>query len=141
MSPAIQKHSSVCQTLRFQPMRGRNRYKSGNSHVHPHLQERLLLIIYNCTCDPRFAYPKYRASCCCYTLNVSFTIKEDTGELSKQNVTVTGVAVATMRFLCRRCNYTVDSDVSTGDFSLVLDILHGCEHKNYKYLLLLCPNH
>jgi len=39
-------------------------------------------------------------------------------------VTVTIVAVATTKFLFGTCDCTVDSDVGTGDFSLVLGILH-----------------
>ena len=41
-------------------------------------------------------------------------------------MTVTGVAVAIMKFLIGICNCTVDSDVGTGSFSLVLGILHVC---------------
>ena len=52
--------------------------------------------------------------------------KQDRAELWKQMVTVTGVAVATTKFLFSMCDYTIDSDVGTGDFSLVLGISHMC---------------
>ena len=41
---------------------------------------------------------------------------------------MTGVAVATTKFLFGMCDCTVDIDVGTGDFSLVLGILHVCAH-------------
>ena len=44
--------------------------------------------------------------------------------LMNQKVTVTSAAVATMTFLFRMCDCTFDSDGDTGDFSLVLRILH-----------------
>ena len=42
----------------------------------------------------------------------------------KAKVTVTSVAVATTKFLLGMYTCTVDSDVGTGVFSLVLEILH-----------------
>ena len=39
-------------------------------------------------------------------------------------MTVTSVAVATTKSLFGKCNCTVDGDVGTGDFLLVLGILH-----------------
>ena len=45
-----------------QSMPGRNWCKSINSRMHPYLRERFVLIIWDGMCDPRFAYPKYRAS-------------------------------------------------------------------------------
>ena len=45
-----------------------------------------------------------------------------------KNVTVTNVAVAIMKLLFGMCKCTVDSDISTGDLSLVLGILHVCRH-------------
>ena len=54
--------------------------------------------------------------------NVSFRIKQDRAELLQQKVTLISVAVATANFLFGMCNYTVDSDVGVGDFSLVLGI-------------------
>ena len=56
--------------------------------------------------------------------NVSFRTKKDKAELWKQKVTVTSVAVVKKRFLYGTCNFMVDSDVGTGDFLLVLVILH-----------------
>ena len=47
-------------------------------------------------------------------------------ELRKQKVTVTSVAVATTKVLFDILNCIVDSYVGTGDFSLVLGIVHGC---------------
>ena len=41
-------------------------------------------------------------------------------------MTVTSVTVATTKFLFGMCDCTVDSDVGTEDFSLVLRILHVC---------------
>ena len=41
-----------------------------------------------------------------------------------QKVTITNAAVATAKFLFGMCDCTVDIDVGTGDFSLVLGILH-----------------
>ena len=41
-------------------------------------------------------------------------------------MTVPSVAVATMNFMFGMCNCSVDSDAGTGDFSLVLWILHVC---------------
>ena len=46
----------------------------------------------------------------------------------KQNVTVTSVAVVTMKKLQSMCDCMVDSDVGTGDFSLMLMILHVYGH-------------
>ena len=41
-------------------------------------------------------------------------------------MTVTSVAVATTKFLFGMCDCTVDSDTQTGEFSLMLGILHVC---------------
>ena len=60
--------------------------------------------------------------------NVSFMVKQDKAELWKQKVTVTSVAVVTTKFLFGMCNCTVGEDVGTGDFPLVLGILHACRH-------------
>ena len=49
-------------------------------------------------------------------------------QLQKQKVTVTNVAVATTELPFGMGDYTVDSDVDTSDFSLVLGILHVCGH-------------
>ena len=54
--------------------------------------------------------------------------KQDKTELCKQKMTVTSVAVATTKFLFAICDCTIDNDVSTGDFSLVLGTLYVCEH-------------
>ena len=43
-------------------MPGRNWSTSVNSHVCLHLHERLLLLIRNCMCNPRFVYRQYRVS-------------------------------------------------------------------------------
>ena len=43
-------------------------------------------------------------------------------------MTVVSVAVEATKFLCSMCDCTVDSDVGTGDFSLVPRILHVCGH-------------
>ena len=43
-------------------------------------------------------------------------------------MTVTCVAVVTAKFLFGMCNCTVDSDVGTGDFLLMLGIFHMCGH-------------
>ena len=59
--------------------------------------------------------------------NVSYWIIQDKAEIRKQ-VTVTSVAVATTKFLFNMCGCTVAGDVGTGDFYLVLDILHVCGH-------------
>ena len=60
--------------------------------------------------------------------NVSVRVKQYKAELSKQKVAVTSVAVATTKFLLGMCDCTVDNDVGTGDFSLVLEILHVRSH-------------
>ena len=41
-------------------------------------------------------------------------------------MTVSRVAVATNEFKFDVCNCTVGNDVGTGDFSLVLGVLHVC---------------
>ena len=43
-------------------------------------------------------------------------------------MTVTSVAVATTKSLFDMCNCTVNSNIGTGDFSLVLGSLHVCGH-------------
>ena len=53
----------------------------------------LLLLIWDCTCDPRFVHPKYRASCCRSMSNVPFRIKQDKAEIRKQKETVTSFAI------------------------------------------------
>ena len=45
---------------------------------------------------------------------------------------VTSVAVAAAKFPFGMCDCTVDSDVGTGDFSLVLGILHVCGHSRMR---------
>ena len=40
----------------------------------------------------------------------------------------TSDAVATTKFLFGMCDYTADSDASTGYFSFVPEILHVCGH-------------
>ena len=44
----------------------------------------------------------------------------------KANMTVTSVAAATPKYLFVMCDCTVDSDVATGEFSLLLGTLHMC---------------
>ena len=53
---------------------------------------------------------------------VSFWTKQDKIELRKPKVTVTSVAVAKTNCLFGMCDYTVNSDIGTCDFSLVLGI-------------------
>ena len=55
-------------------------------------------------------------------------MKQDKAELRKQKVTVTSVAVVTTKPLLSMYNCTVDNDVGTSDFLLVLRILHMCRH-------------
>ena len=43
-------------------------------------------------------------------------------------MTVTGVAVATTKFLFGMCDCMVDIDVDTGDLALELGTLHVCGH-------------
>ena len=47
-------------------------------------------------------------------------------------MTVVSVAVEATKFLFGMCDYMVDSDVATGDFSLVLGILHVCGHAHMR---------
>ena len=49
-----------------------------------------------------------------------------------QKVTVTSVAGATTKFLFGMRDCKVDSDVCTGDFSLVLRILHVFEYTHVR---------
>ena len=111
-----------------QSMPGRNWCKSGNLHMHNCLHEWLLLITWNCKCDSRFMYLKYRASSWWSMWIVSFGIKQDKTGSWKQKVTVTSVAVVTVKFLRGMCNCTVVSDVGTGDTLLVFGILLMCGH-------------
>ena len=53
-------------------------------------------------------------------------MKQDIAELRKQKVTVTSVAVVTMKFPFGMCDCTVTSDLGTDDFSLMPGILHVC---------------
>ena len=99
------------------------------------LHERLLWIIWNCTCNPRFLFPRCKVSCCWTISNASFRMKQNKAELWKQKVTVTSVAVTTTKFLLGMCNCTINSDVDTGDFSLVLRILHVCGHVHVRSLV------
>ena len=43
-------------------------------------------------------------------------------------MTITSAAVVIMKFRFGMCDCTVDSDVGTRDFLLVLKILHVCGH-------------
>ena len=63
---------------------------------------------------------------------VLFRIKQDRAELSKQTVTVNSVAVAATKFFSGMCDCTVDSDVGTGDFLLVLGLLHVCGYAHVR---------
>ena len=47
-------------------------------------------------------------------------------------VTVVSVAVETAKFLFGISDCTVNNDVGTGDFSLVLGILHACGHAHVR---------
>ena len=47
-------------------------------------------------------------------------------------MTVSSVAVATKKSLFGMCDYTVDCDVDTGDFSLVLVIVYVCGHAHVR---------
>ena len=118
--------------LYYQSMPGRYWCKCGNSHVCACLHERLLLIIWNSTCDPRLVYPTYRVFRCRSMPNVSFRIKQDEAELWKQRLTVTSVAIVTKKFIFGMCTCTVDSEASTGDFSLVLGTLNVCGHAHVR---------
>ena len=53
---------------------------------------------------------------------MSLRINQDKAELRMQKVTVASAVVVTTKFLFGICDCTVDSDVGTGDFSLVLRI-------------------
>jgi len=57
---------------------------------------------------------------------VSFRVKQDKAEIQKQKVTVTSVAVVTMKFLIGMCNCMADSDVGKSNLLLVMGILHMC---------------
>ena len=48
------------------------------------------------------------------------------------DLTVTNVAVATTKFLFCMSNYTVDSDVGTGDVLRVPAILHMCGYAHVR---------
>ena len=48
-------------------------------------------------------------------------------QLSKAKVAVSSVAAATAKFLFGMCNCKVYRNTRTGDFSLVLGILHVCD--------------
>ena len=99
-----------CKNLRnSQSMLRRNWCTNINLHVYHRLHERLLLLLWNCSCDRRFVYLQCRASCCWSMSNISFSTKQDKAELYIRKVTVTSVAVATTKFLFGMCNCTVDS--------------------------------
>ena len=55
-------------------------------------------------------------------------IKQDKAELCQQMLTITSVAVATMKCPFGMWDCTVGSDIGTGDFSLVQGILYMCGH-------------
>ena len=55
-------------------------------------------------------------------------IIQNKAQLLKQKVTVTIVTVGTIKFPFGMCHCTVSSDVGTGDFLLLLGILHVCTH-------------
>ena len=59
-------------------------------------------------------------------------MKQDHAELLKQKVDVTSGAVATAKLLFGMYDCTVDIDFSTGDFSLVLRILHLCGYSHVR---------
>ena len=52
-------------------------------------------------------------------------------------MTITSVAVATKKFLFGMCDCTVDSDVGTNDFSLVLRIFNVCGHAHVRSCISL----
>ena len=47
-------------------------------------------------------------------------------------MTVTSVVVARAKLLFCMCDCTVDTDVGTGEFSLVLGTLHVCGHAHVR---------
>ena len=47
-------------------------------------------------------------------------------------MTISSVAVVTAKFLFGICDCTVKSDVGSGDFSLMLGILHVWEHAHVR---------
>ena len=47
-------------------------------------------------------------------------------------MTVVSVAVEKTKFLFGMCDCTADSDVGTGDFSLMPGILHVCGHADVR---------
>ena len=55
-------------------------------------------------------------------------IKQDKAEFCLQMLTITSIAVATMKSPLGMWDCTVGSDVGTGDFSLVHGILYVCGH-------------
>ena len=59
--------------------------------------------------------------------NISLWIKQS---YDSKRVTATSVAAGTMKFLFGICDCTVDIYVGTGNFSLVLGILHECGLKS-----------
>ena len=65
-------------------------------------------------------------------LSVSFRTKEGKAEWRKQKVTVTCLAVAIKKSLFGMCDCTIDSDVGTGNFSLVVGILQVCGHAHVR---------
>ena len=75
-----------------------------------------------------------------------FRINQDKIELLKKNVTVTGIAVMTTKFLSGMCDFMVNSHGGKGGFSLVLGFCtclsrHGlyqssCLHQSILIILL-----
>ena len=59
--------------------------------------------------------------------NVSFKIKQDRVGLRKEKVTVTIIAVATVRLLFGICDWTLDGDVGQGGFLTRAGDLHLCD--------------
>ena len=48
--------------------------------------------------------------------------------MKARKVAFTSVAVVTMKFLFGMCNWTIASDVCTGDFALMKGLLYMCGH-------------
>ena len=63
---------------------------------------------------------------------------QDKAELMKAKVKVNSAAFATTKFLFGMCNCTVDIDVGTGDFSLLLGILHVSGHAHVRSYMSPC---
>ena len=101
----------------LQSMHEKNYCNGINSHVRPCQHEQLFLIIWNCAVRSKICVSEIQSFLLLKYVQYLTVDKYDKAQLWKQKVTITSVAVVTMKLPFGMCDWTVHSYVGTGDWA------------------------